>query len=277
MRTNETEGVVYLTYPSLSECDFIKHAFSTRIGGVSEGIYSTMNLSFTRGDDEKAVKENFRRIAAAIGVSCDDMVFSDQTHTTNVRMITAEDRGNGITRPKTFFDVDGMITNIPGLVLTTFYADCVPLYFADPVHKAIGLAHSGWRGTVGRIGEKTLNLMQDTYGTNPADVIAAIGPSICKDCYEVSEDVAQAFQAAFSHEACAQILFPHTKQNDGSNENKYQLDLWKANELILLAAGVRPEHLTTPELCTCCNSELLFSHRATKGKRGNLAAFLTIQ
>ncbi len=277
MKTNETNGVVYLTYPALSECDFIKHAFSTRIGGVSEGIYATMNLSFTRGDDEDAVRENFHRIAAAIGVACEDMVFSDQTHTTNVRVVTDKDRGNGITHPKTFFETDGMITNVPGLVLTTFYADCVPLYFADPVHKAIGLTHSGWRGTVGRIGEKTLRLMHNTYGTEPADVIAAIGPSICKDCYEVSEDVALKFQAAFSEEECAQILFPHVNQNNIASENKYQLDLWKANELILLAAGIHPAHLTSPDLCTCCNSKLLFSHRATQGKRGNLAAFLTIQ
>ena len=293
---NEKNGVVYLTYPSLTACDFITHAFSTRIGGVSQGMFSTMNLSFTRGDEEQAVRENFRRIAAAIGVSVEDMVFSDQTHTTNVRVITEADRGNGITRPKDFFEVDGMITNVPGLVLTTFYADCVPLYFVDPVHHAIGLSHSGWRGTVGKIGQKTIELMQQTYNTDPADIIAAIGPSICKSCYEISEDVAREFQSAFPEEACTQFLDlaptansqalePDLKANTQAIEldpilpessPKYHLDLWKANQLILAEAGVPESNITLPDLCTNHNPDLLFSHRYTQGHRGNLAAFLSI-
>lgn len=281
----EAAGVVYLTYPALSECPFITHAFSTRIGGVSEGIWSTMNLSFTRGDSDQAVQENFRRMAAAIGVSCDDMVFSDQIHTTNVRIVTEADRGNGITRPKHFFETDGMITNVPGIVLTTFYADCVPLYFVDPVNHAIGLTHSGWRGTAGRIGQKTVELMHDTYGTNPADIIAAIGPSICKDCYEISEDVAEQFRKAFLPEDYTQFLFPQTAMpdsllsapNNSSGSSKYQLDLWKANELILLNAGIHPPNLFITDLCTCHNPKYLFSHRATQGKRGNLAAFLALK
>ena len=107
-----------------------------------------MNLSFTRGDEENAVKDNYRRLSAAVGCSLEDIVTSGQTHTTNVQLVGAEDRGKGVTRPRTYKDVDGMITNVPGVVLCTFYADCVPLYFVDPVHKAIGLSHSGWRGTV---------------------------------------------------------------------------------------------------------------------------------
>ncbi|MDO5572440.1 MAG: peptidoglycan editing factor PgeF [bacterium] len=272
---NRSGEVVYLTFKRLSDCGFIRHGFSTRIGGVSQGFFSSMNLSFSRGDDERAVHENFKRIAAAIGVSCEDMVFSDQTHTTNVRVVTKEDRGNGMTRQKSFFETDGMVTNVPGLVLTTFYADCVPLYFVDPVHRAIGLSHSGWRGTVGRIGKKTLDLMQQMYGTRPEDVIAAIGPSICRDCYEVSEDVAEQFKSTFHDYECAQILFPHT--DSGEKEQKYQLDLWKANELILSEAGITAQNLIIPELCTCHNPDFLFSHRATNGKRGNLAAFLSIQ
>lgn len=132
------------------------HAFSTRLGGVSEGIYSSMNLSFTRGDKEEAVKENYKRMADAAGFDMNDIVTSDQTHTANVRLVTEKDRGNGITRPRPYTDVDGMITNVPGLVLATFYADCVPLYFIDPVHRAIGLSPSGWRGTVAKIGAVTV-------------------------------------------------------------------------------------------------------------------------
>jgi len=197
------------------------------------------------------------------------MVFSDQTHTANVRVITEKDRGNGLTRPKDFFDVDGMVTNVPGLILTTFYADCVPLFFVDPIHKAIGLSHSGWHGTVDRIGEATLKKMKEEYGTNAEDVVAAIGPSICVDCYEISQDVAVEFINRFSSNEIDQILFP--KEN-----KKYQLDLWKTNELILLEAGVKKENIEVTDICTCCNPEFLFSHRASHGERGNLAAFLTL-
>ena len=144
MKVHERAGVTFLTYPAFDDMPEIVHGFSTRLGGVSQGMYSSMNLSFTRGDKEEAVRENYRRIAAAVGFSPEDIVTSDQTHTANVRVITEEDRGNGITKPRPYQDVDGMITNVPGLVLATFYADCVPLYFVDPVHKAIGLSHSGW-------------------------------------------------------------------------------------------------------------------------------------
>ena len=123
----------YLTYPSFEQFPDIVHCFSTRLGGVSQGIFSSMNLSFTRGDEENAVKDNYRRLSAAVGFSLEDIVTSDQTHTTNVQLVGAEDRGKGVTRPRTYKDVDGMITNVPGVVLCTFYADCVPLYFVDPV------------------------------------------------------------------------------------------------------------------------------------------------
>ena len=153
MQVKENNGVTYLTYPSFEQFPDIVHCFSTRLGGVSQGIFSSMNLSFTRGDEENAVKDNYRRLSAAVGFSLEDIVTSDQTHTTNVQLVGAEDRGKGVTRPRTYKDVDGMITNVPGVVLCTFYADCVPLYFVDPVHKAVGLSHSGWRGTVGKIGK----------------------------------------------------------------------------------------------------------------------------
>ena len=163
MNIKENKGVTYLTYPALEELSGFVHAFSTRLGGVSEGIYSSMNLSFTRGDDENSVMENYRRLAEAVGFSVENIVTSDQTHTANVRVITEADRGNGITKPRPYTDVDGMITNVPGLVLATFYADCVPLYFIDPVRKAIGLSHSGWRGTAAHIGAVTVRRMQEEY------------------------------------------------------------------------------------------------------------------
>lgn len=260
--------VPLLHIPLLESTGIIKEGFSTRAGGVSKGIFSTMNLSFTRGDKREAVEENYRRIAQALDVDYDRFVFSDQTHTTNVLQVTEKDAGNGIIREREYPDIDGLITNVPGLVLTTFYADCVPLYFVDPVHRAIGLSHSGWRGTVNRMGQVTIERMQEAYGTDPADLICAIGPSICQDCYEVSEDVIEQFAAAFpGHEA---ELF-YRKEN-----GKYQLNLWRANEIVLTEAGVKPEHLAVTDICTCCNPKNLFSHRASHGKRGNLAAFLCL-
>lgn len=180
MNVKEAGEVTYLTYPAFEKLEGIIHGFSTRLGGVSRGIYSSMNLSFTRGDEEEAVKENYRRIAQAIGFRTDDIVTSDQTHTANVRKVTEADRGKGITVPRDYQDVDGMVTNVPGLVLTTFYADCVPLYFVDPVKCVIGLSHSGWRGTVAKIGKATVEKMKEEYGCHPEDILAAIGPSICQ-------------------------------------------------------------------------------------------------
>ncbi len=262
--------VLYLTYPLLENTGIVKHGFSTRVGGVSHGVLSTMNLSFSRGDDENAVRENFRRMANVLDVEEDSFVFSQQTHTTNVRKVTLEDKGKGLTRKLDYQDIDGLITNVPGLCLSTFYADCVPLYFVDPVRKAIGLSHSGWRGTVGKIGAVTVRKMQEEYGSNPEDIIAAIGPSICQDCYEVSEDVIIEFQNNFDKKYWNELYY----QKDNG---KYQLNLWKANEIVLAEAGVLKAHIAVTNLCTCCNHEMLFSHRATQGKRGNLAAFLALK
>ena len=261
----EKNHVPYIQFKNLSATGIVKHGFSTRKGGVSTGIFSSMNLNFKRGDDPDAVLENYRRMAAALNMRVEDMVLSDQTHTTNVRVITEEDRGKGILRPQDYSDVDGMITNVPGIVLVTSYADCVPLYFVDPVRKAIGLSHSGWKGTVGHIGQKTVWKMHEVYGSEPKDIVAAIGPSICQSCYEVSDDVAEAFTA----DEAADILL------DKGN-GKYQLDLWKANWYVLTDAGILPEHLSVTDLCTACHPDLLWSHRKTNGQRGGLSAFLSL-
>lgn len=265
----EKNHVPYIQFKNLSATGIVKHGFSTRKGGVSTGIFSSMNLNFKRGDDPDAVMENYRRMAAALNMRVEDMVLSDQTHTTNVRVITEEDRGKGILKPQDYSDVDGMITNVPGIVLVTSYADCVPLYFVDPVRKAIGLSHSGWKGTVGHIGQKTVWKMHEVYGSEPKDIVAAIGPSICQSCYEVSDDVAEAFRANFTADEAADILL------DKGN-GKYQLDLWKANWYVLTNAGILPEHLSVTDLCTACHPDLLWSHRKTNGQRGGLSAFLSL-
>ncbi len=260
----EVNGVPYLSFPLLEQTGMVKHGFSTRLGGVSRGHCATMNISTTRGDDPEAVRENQRRIAAAIGVDPSDFTYTHQTHTTNVAVVKEEDRGGR------FPDTDGMVTDVPGICLVTFYADCVPLFFVDPVHGAIGLSHSGWRGTVGRMGKVTLQLMEQKYGTDPEQVVAAIGPSICQDCYEVGGDVIGEFKEAFDEALWPELFY---EKADG----KYQLDLWRANEAVLTEAGVRTECIAVTNVCTHCNPEILFSHRSTGAARGNLSAFLALK
>jgi hypothetical protein len=268
-RLDTGETLPLLQDALLSDIGIVQHCFTTRGGGVSEGIFSTMNLSFTRGDDPDAVLENYRRVAQFFGKTVDDFICTDQTHTTNVKRVGREHAGYGVTRERSYHDIDGLVTDEPGVILSAFFADCVPLYFVDPTHRAIGLSHSGWRGTVGRMGCATIQTMEREFGTRPEDVRAMIGPSICMDCYEVSADVAEAFYREFpEHEA--EILL------DKGN-GKYQLDLWKANEIVLREAGILPEHLSVSGLCTCCHPDQLFSHRASHGKRGNLAAFLMLK
>ena len=265
----KNEELPLLHYLLLEATGIVEHCFTTRMGGVSKGVCESLNLSFSRGDNPEAVLENYRRVAEVFGKGIEDFICTDQTHTTTVLQVGKKEAGFGVTKERPYTDVDGLITNEPDVILSTFYADCVPLYFVDPVHKAIGLSHSGWRGTVGRMGQKTLEAMREAFGTNPAEVYAAIGPSICQDCYEISEDVAERFYDEFAGHG-EQILI-----NKGNG--KYQLDLWKANEIVMLEAGILPENLAVTNICTCCNSELLFSHRASQGKRGNLAAFLMLK
>lgn len=268
---DEMESAVpYLSFPMFRDTGLVTDGFSTRLGGVSEGCFSSLNLSFDRGDDRAAVEENFRRMGEALGVRCEDMVLSQQTHTTNIRIVTDEDRGKGITKERDYTDIDGLITNVPGICLVTTYADCVPLYFLDPVKKVIALSHSGWRGTVGKIGKKTVELMHDNFGSDPADILAAVGPSVCQDCYEVSADVIDRFKEVFDRSAWDELFY---EKPDG----KYQLDLWKANEKIFLEAGIRKDHIAVTNVCTHCNSGILYSHRAMGDKRGNLCAFLALK
>ena len=267
---HECGGVVYLTFPILEQLPGIVHGFSTRLGGVSQGDVGTMNLSFSRESSRQNVEENYRRLAKAIGYEPERLVCSRQTHTTNVRVVTEEDCGIGFCRSGDYDNIDGLVTNVPGIPLMTFYADCVPLLLADPVHRAIGCAHSGWRGTAANMGKAALEVMKREYGTEAKDVITAIGPSICQDCYEVSEDVIDQFREVYHRKIWPDLFYE--KQT-----GKFQLNLWEACRQNFLMAGVLPEHISLPDLCTCCNPKFLFSHRASRGNRGNLVAVVMLR
>lgn len=285
----ENQEMAYFTFAGLEQTGIVEHFFSTRYGGVSSDYLSSFNFSFTQGDTKENVLENFRRAAIHLGMTCNDIVCTQQTHTTNVRKVTAADKGKGVVCERDYTDVDGLITNENGIILAAFYADCVPLFLVDPVNRAIGLAHSGWRGTVDKMGKVMLEKMSAEYGTKPKDVHAAIAPSICQNCYEVSADVALAFAEAFTKDdtKAREYLVRYqqdTTQKDIDNclmyqkENgKYQLNLWYANFRVFRDAGVPDEKIEVTDVCTCCNPKLLFSHRASKGKRGNLGAFLMLK
>lgn len=256
------DGVLYIQFRPFKQLPFLVHGFSTRIGGVSEGEFSTMNLSYHRGDKKEHVDKNYELICKALGIETEQLVFTNQVHKTSIQYADG--------KQKQYQDTDGLITDKSGIVIATSYADCVPLYFVDTKKKVIGFCHSGWRGTVGKIGAKTVNAMTQTFGSNKEDIIALIGPSICRECYEVSSDVADEFLKLLPDKMAKEVVFP--KENGKSN-----LDLWKANEWILIDSGLNPQKIYISGLCTCCNPNLLFSHRASKGRRGNLNGFLGIR
>ena len=269
---HEKDGVVWISYRALDRIPWLINAFSTRIGGVSEGIYAQMNLAHTVGDDPERVLENHRIFGRAIGVDARDMVLAWQTHTVNVMNVGDKERGMGIVKERPYRDVDGIMTDTPGVCLLTSYADCVPLYFVDPAHRAIALSHSGWRGTVGNIARNTIEKMREMYGSDPAELIVCIGPSIAAECYEVGEDVADPFREAYTEAESAALLTPVNGKS-----GKYLLDLTQANVFNLKNSGVREENISLPDLCTACNASWLHSHRASGGKRGGMCAFLSIR
>lgn len=266
---NEKNGVPYITFPSFQRLG-ITHAFSTKLGGVSKGDCAAMNLSFNRGDAEEDVLTNHRLFAEAVGYEVEQLVLSDQVHETVIRRVDSSDCGKGVTRESDIIGVDGLITNDAGVVLMTFFADCVPLFFYDSVKQAIGASHSGWRGTVKRMGARTIEAMQREFDCEPKDIHVVIGPSICQKCYEVSEDVIEEFQKVFSREQWSKLWI--SKEN-----HKYQLDLWEANRIILTEAGIPREQIEVCGYCTCCHSDVLFSHRVTNGHRGNLSGIITLK
>lgn len=267
LNINKKGDLVYITFPRLEGCGVVRHTFSTRMGGVSDGQFATMNTSFSGGDKFENVEENYRRLCGAVGIDVSHLVLSKQTHTNNVRVVTKNDCGTGYTKPS-FTDVDGLITNESGVALVTQYADCTPLLFCDPVKRVCATSHAGWRGTVSQIGKVTVEKMVNEFGCNPDDIIAAIGPCICQDCYEVDTPV---FNAFVDSGIDITDVF-----REGRDENHFMLNLVAANKNILLSAGVREENIDISDICTCCNADELHSHRATGGKRGNLAAIIEL-
>lgn len=267
VKINKSGDLVYITFPKLSCCGAVNHGFTTKLGGVSEGYFSSMNMSFSKGEEREKTEENYRRICKAIGSDPSHLVLSHQTHTDNIMTVTKEHLGTGYTKPS-FADIDGLITNEKGVALVTQYADCTPLLFCDPVNKVIAASHSGWRGTVKQIGAKTVEKMVSEFDCKRENIIVAIGPCVCKECYEVDNPVLEEFEKTDID--LEGVFTPTTKEH-------YLLDLRLANKKILMSAGVKEENIDVADVCTCCNSDYLYSHRVMGEKRGNLAAIIELK
>lgn len=262
-------GLAYYTIPAFRKTGLVIHGFSGRSGGVSQGVYESLNLSILTQDKREDVLENRKRFTGALGITLGDLVGAHQVHEDQVRRVTKAEKGRGSRSADNVIPAtDALMTDEPGLALTAFFADCVPVFFLDPVHKAIALAHAGWKGTVAKIAAKTALAMQEAFRTKPKDLLAAIGPSIGPCHYEVDEPVINRFKRAFPKEA-GQILSPETKPG------RCQLDLWQANYVQLIDSGVPAGNITIAGLCTYCMQEEFFSHRA--GMAGRQAALLMLK
>ncbi len=263
MKLNINNGIKYLTFESFEKYG-IKHCFSTRVCGASDNF----SFSASGGSTLDTMRENIRKISEAVGFDAKNIVASKQTHTVNIKTVMQKDRGKGYLRPSDYSDIDGLVTNTGGIVLMTFYADCVPLYFYDPVNNAAALAHSGWKGTLGEIGRLTVERMGKEFLTDPGRLICGIGPCIHGCCFEVEEDVAQMFMKKrfFEESDIKQI-----------SDEKYLLDLTKMNKRMLEYAGINPANIEADEHCTKCENELFFSYRRDGAGMGSLAAFLELR
>lgn len=267
-RHREPNGLVWLESETISQPGGAAHGFSTRLGGMSKGVFASLNLGHTRGDDPRAVRENYRRFCAATGVgSIQRLVLSHQVHGDQVRVCTQEDAGKGLDRERDY-EADGLMTNLPGLPLVIFSADCIPILFYDPVCRVVAACHAGWRGTALGIAQTTVRRMGEVYGCRPSDIRAAIGPGISRCCFQTDEDVPQAMWTAFGAEVapyCVPVGTP----------GRYQVDLKGINAWLLRRAGVT--ELDQSSDCTACHTDTYWSHRIVGPARGSMAAVIALK
>ncbi|MBQ9685694.1 MAG: peptidoglycan editing factor PgeF [Oscillospiraceae bacterium] len=253
-------GLVYMRSSIIGA----KHAFTTRFGGVSEGIFSSLNLGSNRGDDPEAVRENYRRVLALFGVGLDDAAVTNQVHKAEVRIVTEADRHSCLGPVP--YEADGIVTAARGLPIFCFTADCVPVLLCDEAHGVAGAIHCGWRSSVGDILKNALDAML-SLGAEPAGIRAAIGPAIGRCCFETDDDVPEAIAAWLGD---TDGLF--TRRADG----KTLVDLRAANARRLIQLGVAPASIDISGECTYCRHDKYWSHRYTKGRRGSQAAVIML-
>lgn len=258
--------IKYFAMPSFDETKLVKHSFTTRIGGHSEDDFHALNLGRKTKDFEENVCNNYNSIFEELGLDINKIVVSDQIHSDNVHIIRAGDEVIGNIKENTLKDVDALITDVKDIVLVTYYADCTPLYFLDTKNKVIALAHSGWKGTVSKIGLKVVQKMVECFGSDAKDIIAGIGPCIGSCCYEVDDPVINRFRNSFNGDSY--YKFKH--------DDKYDLDLTEANKLVLLEAGLSENNINVANLCTHCQERYFYSYRRDKGSTGRMCAIMSL-
>ena len=259
----------YITFQNLENTNAVKHCVTTRLGGVSTGIYAELNLSFSRGEAAEKVLQNYDILCNTLNFDKNSFVLCHQTHTTNIRVVTEQDRGMGVTKKSTIKNTDGLVTNIPGIQLVVFCADCVPILLFDPNKKAIAAIHAGWRGTVNGIAKKAIQKMELNYGTHAKDIIAGIGPSIGQCCFQVDEPVVKEFRQKlpFAEDVIMKDTVPE----------RYKIDLWETNKRILMDCGVEQNNIELTKICTMCHTDLFYSHRVMGNDRGNMAGIIALK
>ena len=263
----DVDGIGIYTLPAFSRQAGIDHGFSARTGGVSTGSLASLNLSFTRpGESRETVIENYRLFCRAAGFPPQSMVMDAYEHGVTVLSVDQSHREMGWTRPP-LPPCDGLVTNDPSVTLITGHADCMPFYAYDPVERAIGLAHAGWRGALNKIGSALIRRMQKAYHCDPGNIIVGVGPSICPACFEVGKNVARDFQQAYPHLPC--MIEPQTPNG------KAHVNLWMVAASQFFDSGILPEHFSLSEVCTY-EDRRLYSHRRDKGDTGGMSAFLRL-
>lgn len=262
----EVNGLILHVSTLLEELG-VPHAFTTRQGGVSTNVFASLNLGLNRGDAPDRVRENYRRVCQALGVEMDKLVLSSQVHEDAVRQVTMEDAGKGLEK-KIDYSADGLMTNVPGMTLVTFGADCLTIMLYDPAKKAVANVHAGWRGTALGIVDRAVERMEAEYGSRPSDLVAAIGPGISQCCFETHGEVPQAMTAALGDEALEFVV--------SLGNGKFKVDLKGLNALRLKRCGILATRIDISPDCTMCSHEKYWSHRYTKGERGSQAALISL-
>ena len=263
-RTNKGTGLYCAE--ALDKAGGVSHGFSTREGGITvDPPKASLNLSWTRCGSPEEVIANFKIFAEGAGIDYDDMAVVNHEHGANVLRIAHEPRGRGFYK-EPLPPCDGIITDDPTVTLVTSHADCGAYFFYDPVHRAIGMAHAGWKGTLLRIGAEMARRMAEEFDTDPSDIIAATGPCICRDCFEVDADLGEKFQSEFGYPGISRP----------GRQGKAYVDLELAAAVQFVEAGIRPENITLMNACTYEDRRHFFSHRRDKGITGSMAAYIKL-
>ncbi|MGI6686026.1 MAG: peptidoglycan editing factor PgeF [Bacillota bacterium] len=259
----------FYTVPAFSETGLVEHGFTCRLGGVSQGDFASFNLAFHVGDNPESVRKNRRKMVSLLGKDLDSLVAGEQVHSSHIHIVDVNDRGRGsASYDSSIPGTDALITNLPGIILSSYYADCVPVFFLDPINKVIALAHAGWKGTVQNIAGLTIQKMTALFGTDPSNCLAAIGPSIGKCCFQVDQPVLEEF---------ARDIDQYERFCCSQGKGKWFLDLPGINEHLLVQHGLKHQNITQSGICTSCQHEIFYSYRKDQGKTGRQAALMMLR